>query len=113
MAVNYSTSPIDPTYLDMWEKATRDPNGITIPIADRGEFQRLRFKLYHTRKCMEAQRHALYPVISKYSVTSAKKGDTFTLTVGPTDAKLKTYLESLGFGKGDTKDIDPDLDPTK
>jgi hypothetical protein len=117
MAVNYSSQTLDLTYVDMWEKATQTPNGLTIPVGSRSDFQRLRFKLYHTRKVMEAQHHPLASLVMKYSVTSEKKGEQFILTIGPTDAKLKNYLETLGFGLGrknnDDDDIPPELDPTK
>lgn len=113
MAVKYERQIPDPVMKDIWDKSIAQSQ--RIPLKTRSEFQRLRFALYHCRKVLEALNDPLYDMIKNFSVSSEKLPDgTFQLTVGPADDKLKTYLETLGFGKGkDSDDIDPDLDPTK
>lgn len=113
MAIRYERQIPDPVMKDIWQRSIAQPQ--KIPLASRSEFQRLRFALYHCRKVLEALNDPLYDMIKNFSISSeTTQTGSFLITVGPADGKLKTYLESLGFGRGsDTDNIDPDLDPTK
>lgn len=110
MPSNLHLRQVDPLLVEVWEKSLVKP--VIITLKTRAEFQRLRYKLYETRKILEAKDDPLYLSLKHLSISSSKtSNDELQLTIGVIDDKIRKALQTAGFGL--TTSNEDLLDPEK
>lgn len=93
----YQNKPIDPQFVEVWRRAVSKP--VTLSFPNSRTMQRTRYKLYETRRILEANHDPLVSVIQRLSITTTREKDTgeYYLTVDTSDQEIKQLLSEQGF----------------